>query len=236
MNQVDSVHGSWAQKDPPYMTLLKVAETDVRESKFLDVEYEGIRVWTATGRKGPSGTERQRITYNREIEAAKKLGEEMFTDGRTIEEDSSHRPPSAKRKPNKKAPNNQRIKKRAGHQPTVTEQRTRAEPIPPYVRLPTPARPKPQFGTFVIGFLQFQHPSVKVCYGCGGELKPSGRIPDPPNNLIVVSGDKRFYYDTQTKKVKQCELVSNVYFHLNPNCVTVRHQFSLLDSLRFQMM
>ena len=77
------------------MTLLKVAEADVRESKLLDVEYEGIRVGTATGGKGPSGTERQRINYNREIEAAKKLGEEMFTDGRTIEEDSSHRPPSA---------------------------------------------------------------------------------------------------------------------------------------------
>lgn len=236
MNQAESVHGGWAQKDPPYMTLLKVAEADVRESKLLDVEYEGIRVGTATGGKGPSGTERQRNTYNREIEAAKKLGEEMFTNGRTIEEDSSHRPPSAKRKPNKKAPDNQRIKKRAGHQPTVTEQGTPAEPIPPYVRLPAPARPKPQFGTFVIGLLQYQHPSVKVCYGCGGELKPSGRIPDPPNDLIIVSGDKRSYYDTQTKKVKQSELVSNVYFHLNPNCVTVRISFSLLDLLRFQMM
>ena len=33
------------------------------------------------------------------------------------------------------------------------------------------------------------------------------------------------YYDTVTKKVKQSDVVSNVYFHLNPNCVTVRHQF-----------
>ena len=84
------------QKDPPYMTLLKVAQADIRERKSLDVEYEGIRVGTATGGKGPSGTERQRMAYNREKEAAKKLGK-MFTDGRTIEEGSSHRPPSAKR-------------------------------------------------------------------------------------------------------------------------------------------
>ena len=84
------------QKDPPYMTLLKVAEADIRERKLLDVEYEGIRVGTARGGKGPSGTERQRMAYNREIEAAKKLGEEMFTYGRTIAEGSSHRPPSAK--------------------------------------------------------------------------------------------------------------------------------------------
>ena len=40
MNQAESIHGGWAQKDPPYMTLLKVAEVDVRESKLLDVgEY-----------------------------------------------------------------------------------------------------------------------------------------------------------------------------------------------------
>ena len=95
-----------------------------------------------------------------------------------------------------------------------------------------PARRKPQFGTFVIGLLQYQHPSVKVCYGCGGELKPSGRIPDPPNDLVIVSGDKRSYHDTQTKKVKQSELVSNVYFHLNPNCVTVRHQFFIAGGSR----
>ena len=75
----------------------------------------------------------------------------------------------------------------------------------------------------MIGLLQYQHPSVKICYGCGGELKPGGRIPDPPNDLVIVRGDNRPYYDTQTKKVKQSELVSN--FHLNPNCVTVRHQF-----------
>ena len=64
-------------------------------------------------------------------------------DGRTIEEGSSHRPPSAKRKPNKKASDNQRIKKSACHQTTDTEQGTPAEPTLPYVRLSTPARPKP---------------------------------------------------------------------------------------------
>ena len=79
----------------PNTTLLKVAEADVRESKLLDVEYEGIRAGTAMGGKGPSVTERQRIVHHGEIEAAKKLGAEMFTDGRTIEEESSHRPPSA---------------------------------------------------------------------------------------------------------------------------------------------
>lgn len=118
MYQAKSIQGGWAQRDPPYMTLLKVAEADIRESKLLDVEYEGIRVGTAMGGKGPSETERQRMAFNREIEAAKKLGEEMFTDGRTTEEGSSHRPPSAKRNPNKKTSDNHQIKKSTCHQPT----------------------------------------------------------------------------------------------------------------------
>ena len=84
----------------------------------------------------------------------------------------------------------------------------------------------------MIGLLQYQHPSVKVCHGCGGELKPSGRLPDPPNDLVIVSGDKRSYCDTQTKKVKQSELVSNVCFHLNPNCVTVRRQFFIAGLIK----
>ena len=66
---------------------------------------------------------------------------------------------------------------------------------------------------------------MKASYGCRGELKPGGRIPDPPIDLVIVRGDKRSYYDTQTKKVKQSELVANAYFPLNPNFVSVRHQF-----------
>ena len=78
---------------------------------------------------------------------------------------------------------------------------------------------------------------MKVCYGCGGELKPGGRIPDPPYDLVIVSGDKRSNYDTQTSKLKQSELVSNVYFYLNiPIAFPYGISFSLLDSLRFQMM
>ena len=128
------------------------------------------------------------ITKNNEL-IIKRITKLRASKWRTIEEGSSHRPPSAKRKPNKKALDNQRIKKSDCHQPTDTEQGTPAKPTLPCVPLPTPARSKPQFGTFVIGLLQYQHPSMKVCYGCGGELKPSGRIPDPPNDLIIVSGD-----------------------------------------------
>ena len=64
MNQAESVHGGWAKKDPTNMTLLKVAEADVRESKILDVEYEGLNAGTSTARGwGPSSIERQRTTH-----------------------------------------------------------------------------------------------------------------------------------------------------------------------------
>ena len=43
-----------------------------------------------------------------------------------------------------------------------------------------------------MGLLQYLHHTVRVCYGCGGELKPNGCIPNPPNDLIIVSsGDKQ---------------------------------------------
>ena len=103
------------------MTLLKVVEAEVSEIKLSDVEYEVIRAGTAKGRQGTlaSATERQRISYHREIEAAMKLGEEMFSDGKTIsEEKSSHRPPSATRKPNKKAAYSPKRKQRRFRQPT----------------------------------------------------------------------------------------------------------------------
>ena len=65
--------------------LLKVGEADVGESKLLDVEYGAIRLGTKGGGKGPNTPERQRTSYDKELEAAKKLGEEMFDlDGRMI--------------------------------------------------------------------------------------------------------------------------------------------------------
>ena len=98
----------------PPMTLLKVAGADIRERKLLDVEYEGIQVGTANAGKGPSATEKQRIAYHSDIEAAKKLDAEMLTVGRTIQGESSHRPPSAITKSNRKVVDSQRRNKHAG--------------------------------------------------------------------------------------------------------------------------
>ena len=58
------------------MKLLKVGEANVRESKCLDVEYGAIRLGTKGGGKGPTTPERQRTSYDKELEAARKLGED----------------------------------------------------------------------------------------------------------------------------------------------------------------
>ena len=50
-------------------------------------------------------------------------------------------------------------------------------------------------------------------------------INDPPNDVIIVSGDKRCNYDTAARNVTQSDSASNVYFGLNPNRVTVQHHF-----------
>ena len=63
------------------------------------MEYGAIRLGTTGGRKGPTTPERQRTSHDKELEAAKKLGEEMFDlDGRIIDAKSSHRPSPVKQK------------------------------------------------------------------------------------------------------------------------------------------
>lgn len=48
---------------------------------------------------------------------------------------------------------------------------------------PTPARLKPHFRAFAIALLKYQYPFVRVCYGCCGDLKTAGCVPNPPDDL-----------------------------------------------------
>ena len=79
-------------------------------------EYKDLRAGTSTARGwGPCSTERQWTTHFREIEAARKLGEEMLghkshRNGRKIDSNSSHRPPTTKRKSKKKVEKKQNKK------------------------------------------------------------------------------------------------------------------------------
>ena len=131
--------------------------------------------------------------YDKELEAARKLGEEMFDlDGRIIDAESSHRPSPVKQK------RGDEPKRKRG---TRQQPRSANEQDTPPLQLTLELTP------------------VKVCYGCGGELmKPGGCVTNPPSDFVIVSGDKRSY-DTQAKQIKQSDAITNVSFHLTPTCV-----------------
>jgi hypothetical protein len=84
-----------------------------------------------------------------------------------------------------------------------------------------PERPKPAFGTFAFAKLNFLDPKVSKCYGCGEGLKPGGAIPNPPEDLVVVTKAFRKYY--QDGKQQASPTPSLVYYHINPNCISVHH-------------
>lgn len=214
------------------MKLLKVGEPDVGESKLLDVEYGAVRLGIKGGGKGPTSPERQRTSHDKELEAARKLGEEMCDfDGRIIDAESSHRPSPVKHKRGDKPK-----RKRGTRQQPRNANRQDTPPAAVNARAnpnPTLARPKPQFGASVIALLKYQYPSVKVCYGCGGELmKPGGCVTNPPSDLVIVSGNKRSYYDTKAKQIKQGDAITNIYFHLTPTFVTLKHRYFIAGLIK----
>ena len=42
----------------------------------------------------------------------------------------------------------------------------------------------------------------------------------------------RSYYDTRAEKVKQSDAITNNYFRLNPNCVTVKHRYFIAGLIK----
>ena len=57
---------------------------------------------------------------------------------------------------------------------------------------------------------------VATCSGCFGALKPSGRIPQVPHDLVVVSLMQRnIPIPGREALVKFC----NAYFHLRQSCI-----------------
>ena len=47
---------------------------------------------------------------------------------------------------------------------------------------------------------------VRKCFGCNGNLKLNGNIPQPPLDLVVVSKEKQMYYDQRDKVNKTKEM------------------------------
>ena len=63
-------------------------------------------------------------------------------------------------------------------------------------------------------------------------MKPVGCVTNPPSDLVIVSGDKRSYYDTQAKQIKQSDAITIIYLHFTPTCVTLKHRYSITGLIK----
>ena len=90
--------------------------------------------------------------------------------------------------------------------------------------LPTPPKPNPVPGSYVIALLKYCHDKTSVCHGCRGSLRDvNGAMPAAPRDIVIVSKGRREY--TNPQGVKQLGNLSNIYFHFNTECVKLKNQY-----------
>jgi hypothetical protein len=77
----------------------------------------------------------------------------------------------------------------------------------------------------MLHLLEYCDPRVSKCFGCGGDMKPNGNVPEVPNNMVIVSRARRRY--VQNGEYKTSPGLSNVYFHFNIACVKLHNQYFL---------
>jgi len=85
-----------------------------------------------------------------------------------------------------------------------------------------PVNPSPSIGTYILYLLQYCPPQTKKCYGCGKLLKPGGKIGEPPNDMVVVSCDKRKFIGSNNQTM---EKVGNVYYHVIEECLKAQQPY-----------
>jgi hypothetical protein len=91
--------------------------------------------------------------------------------------------------------------------------------------------PKPTEGAYEVFLLQFCHPNVQKCYGCRGPLKDlTGVVPQPPNDLVIVTKTRRTFYKEGIMQREKDP--GNVYFHIDPSCVKQHNSFFLSSLLK----
>lgn len=101
MNQAEVIHAGWAHRDQPKLSLVDVCQADARDNLMLELELQGLQAGSTIKGRGPTFIDHRRERYQREINRARQMGKEMF-DGRKVDPNSSHRPPSQKKKQSKK--------------------------------------------------------------------------------------------------------------------------------------
>ena len=87
-------------------------------------------------------------------------------------------------------------------------------PLPTYqAQQFSPARQKPDFGSFAFARLPYLDSRVSKCYGCGELLKPGGVLPPPPNDLVLTTRLHRKY--PKDGQLQISPTISSVYLHVS---------------------
>ena len=90
-------------------------------------------------------------------------------------------------------------------------------PLPTYqAQQFSPARQKPDFGSFAFARLPYLDSRVSKCYGCGELLKPGGVLPPPPNDLVLTTRLHRKY--PKDGQLQISPTISSVYLHVSSYC------------------
>ena len=91
-----------------------------------------------------------------------------------------------------------------------------------------PKHPDPLPNSYELTLLNFCNAQVQKCYGCAGTLKlDGGTIPEPPQNMAVVTKLQREYYKDGRKQ--QSATFTNAYFHLSVSCIKRHNQYFVVE-------
>ena len=105
MNLAEVVRAGWANRDNRNLSLLDVAQIDVKDSVLLKAELRAIELGSskAIGR-GPAYHEKRTRDHRRELQKAAQLGQEVasLAAGLEVDPQSGHFPPEKKSKRGKK--------------------------------------------------------------------------------------------------------------------------------------
>ena len=66
--------------------------------------------------------------------------------------------------------------------------------------------------------------TARVCYGCGGKLRPSdSSVPPPPFDIVVSTKEYRCWYDKSTETTKISKKPEATHYHVNPVCILAKN-------------
>lgn len=73
-------------------------------------------------------------------------------------------------------------------------------------------------------FKWLDNTTARVCYGCGGRLRPSdSSVPPPPFDVVVSTKENRCWYDKSTETTKISKKPEATHYHVNPVCILAKN-------------